>query len=424
MGRCDSMQLFQRGVVLPFQKGKALEHGIELLTPTEVRIPVASGDEASPIAHLPADAPVVCGDELCRVEDTPAVASVSGTIEGTVVVNHSLYGSLLCASIRAEGEGETCLPVLAEEDLTPEAILAIAKDAGIYDELDGVPLWEKLTQWMLPENDLTALHSILVADATENDVYGSSAWAVLMEQPKLVLFGLQMAARAIRFSRYHIATMLPARRRRTLKRAIGRENVYIVGDEFPVTQFAPRDVESYRIGVQACLALGRAIKRGVRHTAAIVTVAGDAMPTPRNLQVPFGTRVCDILDTCQIKGSVRIILGDAMNGVLCADRNTPILPGITTLLVMEQKPVRVPGPCIGCGRCAEVCHAGLLPYEIVRRSENMHYERLQHLHPGNCDGCAACSYICPAGRDVAADVLVAGQAKGTLFLSWEEEDYE
>lgn len=418
------MQLFNRGVVLPFQKGKALEHGIEPLTPTEVRIPLAPGDQPSPIAHLPADAPVTCGDELCRIQYTPAVASVTGVIEGTMVVNHPLYGSLLCADINATGEGETCLPVVAEEDLTPEAILEIAKEAAIYDELDGVPLWEKLAQWMLPENDLSGLHSILVADATENDVYGSSAWAVLMEQPKLVLFGLQMAARAIRFSRYHIATMLPARRRRTLKRAVGRMNVFIVGDEFPVTQFAGRDVEAYRIGVQACLALGRAIKRGLRHTAAIVTVAGDAVPNPRNLQVPFGTRVCELLDVCQIKGDVRIILGDAMNGVPCTDRNAPILPGITTVLVMEPKTVRVPGPCIGCGRCAEVCHAGLLPYEIVRRLENMHYERLQHLSPGSCDGCAACSYICPAGRDVAADVLAAGQAKGTMFLTWEEDDNE
>ena len=418
------MQLFNPGVVLPFQKGKALEHGIEPLVPTEVRVPLALGDQPSPIAHLPADAPVTCGDELCRIQYTPAVSSVTGVIEGTMVINHPLYGSLLCADINTTGEGETCLPVLAEEELTPKAILEIAKEAAIYDELDGIPLWEKLAQWMLPENDLTALHSILVADATENDVYGSSAWAVLMEQPKLVLFGLQMAARAIHFSRYHIATMLPARRRRTLKRAVGRMNVFIVGDEFPFTQFANRDVEPYRIGVQACLALGRAIKRGLRHTSAIVTVAGDALPTPRNLQVPFGTRVCELLDACQVKGNVQIILGDAMNGVPCADRNTPILPGITTVLVMEPKTVRVPGPCIGCGRCAEVCHAGLLPYEIVRRSENMHYERLQHLSPGDCDGCAACSYICPAGRDVAADVVAAGQAKGTMFLSWEEDDNE
>ena len=33
------MQLFLRGIVLPFQKGKTLERGIEALTPDSVRIP-------------------------------------------------------------------------------------------------------------------------------------------------------------------------------------------------------------------------------------------------------------------------------------------------------------------------------------------------------------------------------------------------
>ena len=418
------MQLFLPGVVLPFQKGKALERGIEALPVAQVRVPLAPADADSPIAHLAADTPVLCGGELCRDGDFPIISTVSGAIEGTVVTNHPVYGSLQCVDILAAGEEEQRLPVLAEEELTPATILEIAREAAIYDELDGVPLWEKLQQWVVAPDAPPVTDAVLVADATENDVYGSSSWAVLMEQPKLVLFGLQMAARAIRFSRYHIATMLPKRRRRTLKRAIGRMNVYTVGDEYPVTRFAPADVDVYRIGVQACLALGRALKQGLRHTAAIVTVSGDALPAPRNLRVPFGTRVGDLIEACQPKAGYRIVLGDAMVGVSCTDPNTPLLPGITTVLAMESKAVHTPGPCIGCGRCAEVCHMGLLPYEIVRRNENMHYERLQHLSPEDCDGCGACSYICPAGRPVAAEVLQAGQTKGTMFLAWGEDDYE
>ncbi|MBR5523927.1 MAG: 4Fe-4S dicluster domain-containing protein [Clostridia bacterium] len=418
------MPIFPKGVVLPFQKGKALERGIEPLEVTSVRQPLGPAGDDNPIAHLPADAPVACGGVLCRVEDTPVVAPIAGTVEGTVVIHHPLYGSLLCADITASGEAEDRLPVLPEDELTPDAILEIAREAAIYDELDGIPLWEKLQQWRLPENDLAALHSVLVADATENDIFGSAAWSVVVEQPKLALFGLQMAARALHFSRYHIATMLPKRRRRTLKRAIGRMNVFTVPDEYPVTVYADRKDEVYRIGVQSCLALGRALKQGLRHTAAIVTVAGDALPAPRNLRVPFGTEISALLDACQVKVGHRILLGDSMVGVHCADPHTPLLPGVTTVLAMLPRRVSVPGPCIGCGRCAEVCHAGLLPYEIVRRSENMHYERLQHLYPGDCDGCGACSYICPSGRDVANEVLKAGQTKGTMFLSWGEDDYE
>ena len=418
------MQLFLPGVVLPFQKGKALERGVEDLQVTQVRVPVASADADSPIAHLEADTAVACGGVLCRDEEFPVVSTVSGTIEGTAVIHHPVYGPLQCADITTAGEEQERLEVIPEEELTPADILRIAREAAIYDELDGIPLWEKLAQWTPAENAPAAVGTILVADATENDVFGSAAWAVLMEQPKLVLFGLQMAARAIRFSRYHIATMLPKRRRRTLKKAIGRINVYTVGDEYPVTVFAPKDLEVYRIGVQACLALGRALKQGLRHTAAIVTVSGDALPAPRNLRVPFGTRVGDIVDACQPKAGYQVILGDAMVGVPCADHNAPLLPGITTVLAMQPASPRVAGPCIGCGRCAEVCHMGLLPYEIVRRYENMHYERLQHLSPGDCDGCGACSYICPAARPVTADVLRAGQTKGTVFLAWGEDDHE
>lgn len=419
------MQLFKQGVALPFQKGRTLERGVEQLAVTQVRLPVAAGDDNAPMPQLTATT-VTAGDELCRNDGTPVVAPITGTIEGTVLIDHPLYGPLRCVDITAaEEQGEEHrLSVPAEEDLTPEAILRIAQEAAIYDELDGIPLWEKLEQWCLPADDPAALHSILVADATENDVFGSAAWAVVMDQPKLVLFGLQMAAKAIRFSRYHIATMLPKRRRRTLKRAVGRVKVFTVDDEYPVTTFANPDLEVYRIGVQACLALGRALKQGLRHTAAIVTVAGDALPAPRNLQVPFGTPISAMLAACQVEYRHQILLGDAMVGLHCTDPSAPLLPGITTVLAMHPKRTHIPGPCIGCGRCAEVCHADLLPYEIVRLSENMHYERLQQLSPQECDGCAACSYVCPAHRDVAADVLRAGQSEGTLFLTWEEDDYE
>lgn len=418
------MPLFLRGVVLPFQKGKALERGIEEITPDTVRLPIATDDSVFPLAELPPDAPVVCGGELCRMDGMPVISTVCGTIEGTLMIHHPLYGPLQCADILAKGIAEETLPIVPEEELTPDRIIEIAREAAVYDELDGIPLWEKLRHWQMTDEDLAPLYSVLVADGTANDVYGTAPWAVLKQQPRMVLYGLQMAAKAIRFTRYHIATMLPKRRRRSLRKAVGRQNVYIVGDEYPVTLFADKNMETYRIGVQACLALAEAIQLGRRHTHTVVTVAGNALPAPRNLRVPFGTDLGVLLTAAQAPTGYRIVLGDAMNGVPCEYPHTPLLPGMTTVLAMLPRRVRTPGPCIGCGRCAEVCHKGLLPYEIVRRSENMHYERLQHLSPSECDGCGACSYICPAGRDVAAEVTEAGKTKGTMFLNWGEDENE
>ena len=418
------MQLFLRGIVLPFRKGKALERGIEELTPAGVRLPVATDDTVFPLARLASDTPVKRGEELCRMDDMPVVSTVCGILEGTVMIHHTLYGPLQCADILSGGTDEAALPILTEEELTPDAIIDIAREAAVYDELDGIPLWEKLAKWQVTEEDLTPLHTVLVADGTANDIYGSAAWAVLRERPQQVLDGLQLAAKAIRFTRYHIATMLPKRRRRALKKAIGRAHVYTVGDEYPVTVFADSNMEVCRIGVQACLALAQAVREGKRHTHTVVTVAGDALPAPRNLLVPFGTDIDMLLTFCQAQDTYRIILGDTMVGVPCSDPRTPLLPGMTTLLAMTPRPARVPDPCIGCGRCAEACPKGLLPYEIARRSENMHYERLQHLCPSDCNGCGVCSYVCPAGRDVAREVMEAGQTKGMLFFNWGEDDNE
>ena len=416
------MGMFLNGVVLPFQKGNAPLNKIEdFRAQSSVRVPLVRLDMDTPVPSLPFEenASVAAGSVLYKEDnELPVLAPVAGTFGGTVVLQHPQYGKLLCAElIPGDGDEET-LPVIPTEKLTPDDIIRIATEAAIYDELDGVPLAEKLACWQLPENDVASPNYVLVADATENDVFGSSAWAILGEEPEAALLGLQLAAKAMRFTRYHIATMLPKDKRRALKRAINRINVYTVADEYPVTQYAdPRD-EVFRIGIQACLALAKAVQEGRKSLTAVVTVAGDGVIYSRNLRVPYGANVADILAACNVTIEADVVLGDAMTGIACPDTHTPLLPGTTTLLVMKPKAARVPQPCIGCGRCATVCHAQLLPYEIVRRAENMHFERLRRLTAQLCDGCGACSYICPADRDVAATVLRAGETSGPVFLNW------
>lgn len=423
------MGMFPRGVVLPFQKGNAPLNNIDdFKAINAVRVPLVRLDFDTPVPSLPfeEDAAISRGSILYSEEnELPVIAPIAGRFAGTVVLQHPQYGKLLCAELMPaeDGEEET-LPILAQEELTADSILRIAQDAAIYDEIDGIPLAEKLATWQLPPNDIAAPTCVLVADATENDVYGSAAWAILAEEPEMALDGLQLAAKALNFTRYHIATMLPKAQRRKLCHTIGRINVYTVGDEYPVTDYADERDEVFRIGIQACLALAKAVRQGQKAVSTVITVAGDGILASRNLRVPYGVDIGDILQQCDVGGNVDIVLGDAMTGVACPDPHTPLLPGTTTLLVMKQRGELVAQPCIGCGRCAAVCHAKLLPYEIVRRAENMHYERLRRLTAHLCDGCGACSYICPAGRDVAAAVLRAGKSTGPVFLNWGDEDDE
>ncbi len=423
------MGLFDQGVVLPFQKGNAPFHNInDFKTTAAVRVPLVRLGIDTPVPSLSfeEDAPIARGSILyCEENELPVLAPIAGRFGGTVVLQHPQYGKLLCAELLPTNDGEEeTLAVLPDEELTADEILRIAQDAAIYDELDGVPLAEKLAAWRLTPNDTVAPSCVLVADATENDVFGSAAWAILAEEPKGVLDGLQLAAKALNFTRYHIATMLPKAQRRALYHAIGRINVYTVGDEYPVTDYADDRDEAFLVGIQACLALAKAVRQGRKALSTVITVAGDGLIASRNLRVPYGTDITDILQHCGVSGTVNVVLGDAMTGIVCPDHHTPLLPGTTTLLVMKPREALTAQPCIGCGRCAAVCHAKLLPYEIVRRAENMHYERLRRLTAHLCDGCGACSYICPARRDVAAAVLHAGRSIGPVFLNWGDDDDE
>ena len=179
-----------------------------------------------------------------------------------------------------------------------------------------------------------------------------------------------------------------------------------------------------RVGVQACLALYRAVRMGRAHTHAILTVAGDAVKQPQNVMVPFGTSVQEILRRCGVCDDPSyLILGDSMTGVTSVTQDIPVLPGMTCLLAFTAAQVRptVTRACIGCGRCVKVCHAGLLPFEIHRRYENMHYERIASLAAADCDGCGACSYVCPCGLELAAVVQEAKRSGNTLLLDLEED---
>lgn len=426
-----------RGIRLPQQKEPAASRAVGKLNQVErVILPLSYGVEGGqPACGLYET--VMRGSLLVKPEspeELPVAASVTGVFSGTRVIRHPLYGELECAVIDVlVAEGDEDGKPASLDKLTPDKVLKIARDAGIVDELDGVPLYTKLSQWREQGCDF------LVADGTQPEPYASSAWAVLNLSAERVQDGLELAASCVGASGFHTAVFLPPERRRPLAQRLGENRLFQVPNRYPVTKYVhryrtplgrrrgvalPMNARVCRIGVQACLALYRAAAYGEPHCGAVVTVAGDAVATPQNLYVPFGTPVQDLLHHCGLSEDPNyLILGDMMTGVAAESAELPVLPGMTCILALKKRPVFLsPTVCIGCGRCAKVCHAGLLPSEIVRRLENMHYERLAGLHPEDCDGCGACSYVCPSGREVALRVTEAAHAHGTIFLDWGEED--
>ena len=351
------------------------------------------------------------------------VCPVGGMLETYVPVTHPLYGDIVCAVITPQADAPTELPLalhVTPQKATGPQILEAARRAGIVDELDGEPLYQKLAA---VQN--TACQ--VVADATEPEPFASSAYTTLCEKAQAVLGGLEFAVTAALASDGNLAVCpTDAKMVKRLQHTLAGANLFFTPDRYPVTMYTAAETDNIcRIGVQALAALYDAVYADTAPTACIVTVAGDAVSNPQNVLVPLGTSVQAVLDTCGVDANPgAVIAGDAITGVAVPDTAVPVLPGMTCLLALKEAPLTENDPCIGCGRCAAVCHAELLPYEISRVLENMQYEQLAQLHPEACDGCGACTYICPAKRDLMQSVLYAGEHDGTVFLNWGGNDDE
>ncbi|MBO5929611.1 MAG: 4Fe-4S dicluster domain-containing protein [Clostridia bacterium] len=423
----------KRGARLLFQKEPAISlPTAELNTLPQVILPYAFPTDATVIPTVHLYDTVRKGTRLSTVEDDPISAvcsSVTGLVSGEREIQHPLYGTLSCVVIDCLPDNPTPeVPTPASEQFTPEYILQAAKEAGIVDELDGVPLSLKLQDWQ------TNGCGFLVVDAVEIEPFSSSAWAVLHDYAEQVLEGLRMLARCAGVTRYHIAVCLSGARRRALTLRIGKPFLYQTDSYYPVTDIvhrgkkfgthsAPHSATVGRVGVQACLALYRALFLSEPHSRCVVTVAGDAVPQPQNVSVPFGATLQQLLEFCDVSDLPDyVIVGEQMTGTAVSSLDIPVLPGMTCLLAFSTKTLRTPATysCVGCGRCAQSCHAGLLPFEIVRRHQNMHYERLSSLRADECDGCNACSFVCPSGIPLASIVEEAKAASGAVFLDMED----
>lgn len=407
----------KNGLPLTDEKGSALTKPIAVPRCTApLYVPLSLGGPAQ-MAMLATDTPVARGDVLFQdAAGFPTLCPVTGTVRTYTAVEHPMYGELICAVVApAEEPGEVKkLEIGSHPDKTGDGIITAARRAGIVDELDGRPLHEKLTEW---QN--AGYH--IVADAVEAEPYASSAFAVLREQGEAVRRGLKAAVQATGATGSNIAVCAVSPFiKQALSEKFSEGELYFAEERYPVTVYTAEKTELVgRIGVQALVALHDAIETDVAPADCVITVAGDGVRESQNVRVPFGTPVQEVLRVCGLdKEAAAVIAGDVMTGTLLPDISVPVVPGMTCLLVMSSVPVAENGPCIGCGRCAEVCHKELLPYEIGRRLENMHYDELSFLHPEECDGCGACTWICPSARDVMYAVLSAGETDGPIFLNW------
>ena len=278
----------------------------------------------------------------------------------------------------------------------------------------------------------------LIVNAAECEPYITADLRLLQERGEPILKGTRALAKVLGVDRVVLAAesdMLTAVE--ALERRISRKRSrvelktirtrYPMGAEKQIVQSVTRrevppggraeDVRCVVFNVSAAFAVGEALNKGPPLTHRAVTVTGGAVARPRNLWVPLGTPLKELVSSA---GGFReepglILVGGPMTGVTQKSLEAPVLPNTNGLLCLapwEQPREQAPTVCIRCGQCVSVCPMHLSPIFVVRALKENAAERLHSLHPQDCMDCGCCTYICPAHIPLADLVRqAAGQVR-------------
>ena len=140
----------------------------------------------------------------------------------------------------------------------------------------------------------------------------------------------------------------------------------------------------------------------------IVTVTGDAIKQPGNFRVRIGTCYQELIKEA---GGFReqpqkIISGGPMMGIAIFDTQIPVTKTSSAILCMKKDEVRheVPGPCINCGKCVEVCPGRIVPSRLATLADRHEEDLFLKCDGMECCECGCCSYVCPAKRQLTQSI--------------------
>jgi len=179
----------------------------------------------------------------------------------------------------------------------------------------------------------------------------------------------------------------------------------------------PVDVGVIVHNVGTAAAIADAVFDGLALTRRVVTVAGKGVAEPGNFLVALGTPFAEVIKAAggYTSAPVKVIMGGPMMGISQYTDEVPVVKGTSGILVLTAAEARgfVPGSCIKCGRCVDVCPTRLLPNFIHDYAELGRWEEARDLGALNCIECGSCSYVCPAHRHLLEWIRVAkGQIQG------------
>lgn len=174
----------------------------------------------------------------------------------------------------------------------------------------------------------------------------------------------------------------------------------LTGREVPSQGF-PADIGIICQNVGTAAAVYNAVARHQPLLSRIVTVTGDGVAQPQNMDVLLGTPVSHLIATAggYTEDVERLLIGGPMMGYTMHTDSVPVIKTTNCVLAVTRKEMPAPPPaqpCIRCAKCTDVCPAELLPQQLYWYARSNNYDAAQDYQLFDCIECGCCAYVCPS----------------------------
>lgn len=361
----------------------------------------------------------------------PIHASTSGTVKKIDMHDFTLMGKVKTIFLEPDGEETWCeLKGISDYRAADRAeLIAKIKDCGVVG-LGGAsfPTSIKLN----PPADVKL--DTLLLNGAECEPYLNSDNRMILEHPEKVIAGIQILKHILNVEKAVIGIEdNKPEAIAVLTKHLGDTGIEIAplktmypqgGEKQLIKAILNREVPSGKlpsaVGVvvqntTTAAAIYDAVVEGKPVIEKVVTVSGLAVKNPKNLLVPIGTQVSELMDNCETDREIidKLVVGGPMMGMAQYTVDVPVIKGTSGVLALttaETNPYK-PRPCIVCGKCVDVCPMGLVPAMYVRLGASSMWQEMQESNVMDCIECGCCAYICPSNRPLTESIKLG---KATL----------
>ena len=413
------------GAAVPHHKNTAQMESATLPCPAQVTIPMQQhvGAPCKPLVKV-GDLVQVgqkIGDSDAFVS-APIHASISGKVSAITKV--ALPGGQMVDAVVIESDGQmTVSPEVRPPVVnTPEDFIRAVHESGLVGLGGaGFPAHVKLN---VPKDKHL---DTLIVNAAECEPYITAdnrealenSWAVLSGVYAVRdLLGLERVIIAVEDNKPDVIEVLrkvadnpkldPEDRVRILplraRYPQGAEKVLVQSCTNRVIPLGklPADVGCLVMNITSVAFLADYLKTGMPLVKKRVTVDGSAIASPKNVIVPIGTKIADVVAFCggYSQPPAKLLMGGPMMGIALTSDELPILKQNNGILAFAEKDAALPKPtaCIRCGRCVSGCPMNLVPTQLEKYAELRDTDKLDQLGIMCCMECGTCAYNCPAHR--------------------------